>query len=162
MTTDNYMLAAAKELAASFVTATRADGSGFIRCADTAPEWVREAARDAHADMLPDDTRYSMISEVADAIAEAVERAEDLDDARHERIDAMVPVYNRERVEWLASHLSRACYVDEARREFGTEGQDLFDQLAAGIYAEYSEIWNALVDAITSRADELETEADEA
>lgn len=156
----NYLLTAAQEFTAALIADTRPDGTSFVRCTDDAPEWVREAVYAAHAGMMPDDTKYSMVRDVADAIAEALEYSEDLDDARHERVDGLVPTYNSDRVKWLASHLDRASYVDDARREYGTEGADLFDQLGAGIYAEYDEIWGILADAIAERADELETAAE--
>lgn len=157
----NFMHAAALELSAALISDTREDGTSFVRRADDSAEWIADAIRAAHGGMMPDDTKYSMVSEVADAIAEALNYDEDLDDARAERVDGLVPVYNSERVTWLASHLARADYVDEARREFGSEGADYVDQLGAGIYAEYDEIWGVLVYAIAERAEELEAEADE-
>lgn len=156
----DFMHTAAQEFTAAMIADTREDGTSFVRKADNAPEWVADAIYAAHGGMLPDDTKYSMVSEVADAIEEALSYDEDPDDARHERVDGLVPVYNRDRVTWLASHLTRAGYVDEARREFGGD-VDLFDQLGRGIYAEYDEIWGIVADAIAERAAELEEAADQ-
>lgn len=152
---------AAATFAGAFETRKRESGEDYICLRDGSPEWCSEIVYSAHGagDMLPDDVRYGMIREVADSMAEilAVDPEADLDDERHERVDSLVPVYNVERTRWLASHLSRAGYVDEAREE-GLIAADapLFELLGAGMFQEYSEVWRAIADGLQEQADEAD------
>jgi hypothetical protein len=155
----NFVQMAANDLVAAFVTDTRANGESFVKCKDDRDEWIDDAVMEAHGGMMPDDMRYRMIQRVADSIAEtlAYDADADLDDARFEAVDSLVPVYHSERFAWLASHNGRADYCDDARAE-GVVSDDagISDRIAAGIFAEYSEIWDSLVAAITERAAEID------
>ena len=102
------MQKAAAAFSAAFTTDRRdVDGSKFVRLEDGAAEWMRDAVREAHGGMLPDDTRYSMIRRTVDAIAEhlAYDGDADLDDVRAELIDGLIPVYTSDRLAWLADEL---------------------------------------------------------
>jgi len=134
----------AQSLYDALVTATRADGSEFIRLADGSPEWMKTAVRDSHCGMLPDDTRYRMIRECAGALADL----EDWEDT-HEIADGLVDIYNNDRLVWLASHLTRADYCDDAQSEdYVSESASMFDRIGAGQYMEYSEILGSLVHSL--------------
>lgn len=157
----NYKLTAAKALATAFEQRHRDNGESFWCLADESPEWMAAAVHSAHDDRLPNDIDYSACSEVADAIVEALEGDEDLDDARSERIDGLVPVYNNERLTWLASHLDRPGYCDEACAEFGlAQDADLMSRIGSGMYLWYGMVWDALLAAIEEQADELEEAAE--
>lgn len=149
----------AAALSAAFETRERINGDKFACLRDKSPEWMSDAIHAAHGDTMPDDTKYRMCERVADEIAELLSDDEDadLDDAKYERIDGLIPVYNRDRLDWLASALFRADYCDEAREE-GTvsEESDMFARIAAGIEREYSEIWDALAEAIREQAEQEE------
>lgn len=153
------MQKAAAAFSAAFTTDRRdVDGSTFVRLEDGAAEWMRDAVREAHGGMLPDDTRYSMIRRTVDAIAEhlAYDSDADLDDVRAELIDGLIPVYTSDRLAWLASHLDRLAYCDDAASDMGGDGADLADRIAWGIATEYEEIYSAVLDALRDRADELD------
>jgi hypothetical protein len=119
-------------------------------------EWLTELCRKAHGDMFPDDFRYEMIE---DALTYFADESNDADDYG-EQCDNLVPVYNAERLRWLASHLERAGYCDEACEENGIDGSmGIMDRIALGFYAEVSEVFglvrqalaDADEDAITTR-----------
>jgi hypothetical protein len=116
----------------------------FARLRDDSPEWMRDVIREAHGtDMLPDDWRYETIMYAAEAIAEQ----DDSDDDAHDFADGRVGYHSRERLEWLASHINRANYCDDAVAEglfvFG-EGCGIVDLIGAGQYEEASEIFHGL------------------
>lgn len=140
------MQKAAAAFSAAFTTDRRdVDGSKFVRLEDGAAEWMRDAVREAHGGMLPDDTRYSMIRRTVDAIAEhlAYDSDADLDDARAELIDDLIPVYTSDRLAWLASHLDRLAYCDDAAADMGGDGADLADELDELDAFPFVANWNA-------------------
>lgn len=150
----------ARALADSFEQRTRDNGETFYCLTDNAPEWMREAMRDAHGDMLPDDTRYRMIRSAVYSLTDY--SPDDWEDCLHEMADSLVDVYTADLTAWLASHIQRVSYCDEAASEYGLESNDgaRFDTaqfLMRGQYAEYIEILSALVSAITEQAEESET-----
>lgn len=90
----------ARLFANAFDRRTRDNGDTFLTLKDGAPDWMRDALYNAHGGMLPDDHFYRMADEAADAIAETLEYDADanLDDWRHECVDAMVSVYHSDRI----------------------------------------------------------------
>lgn len=150
----------AAAFASAFMTKAFDNGESRIVLRDGAPDWMTEIVREAHGGMMPNDQSYSMILAVANEIDDLLrdnsdQTADDLDDARHERIDSLIPVYNTERTAWLASHLDRAEYVNEAIRTYGTGTNcpDIFDLLAMGINTELSYIWDAIERGLTAQAE---------
>jgi hypothetical protein len=139
----------AKDFAEAFEIATRTNGETFYRLKDGSPKWMTDAVWAAHnrGDMLPDDTRYAMIAEVADVLANT--DPDNWSDT-HEDLDGLVDPYNGALLKWVASHLSRAVYVDEAISEYGWPG-DLFKALAQGQYVEYTEIAASLVASLSDQ-----------
>lgn len=142
-------------LSRSFTTSTRADGSTYTHLTDDAPEWVKDAVREAHAEFLPEDTRYAMIAEVAakldDLVVEGLD-IEDLNDSAYEGIDDLIPDYNWERLQWLASSILRPGYCDEAVWEVA-ENATIIDRIAAGMAMEYREIWFLLLAALEKQCE---------
>lgn len=138
----------ASDLYDALETRRRDNGEAFHTLRDDAPEWMRDAVREAHGDMLPDDWRYGAIKRVACAMADVAED-EDLDDAAHEACDAMVDVYNGTLCTWLASHGARMGYCDEAADEYGYDKErGIIGLMQLGQFAEYREIWSALASAL--------------
>lgn len=159
--TNQFQLEAAKALQAAFVVATRDDGSTFAKLDDSRAPWMQEAIRSAHDSRLPNDTDYAACREVVDAIVEALEFDEDMDVARSERVDGLVPIYNIERYQWLAQCLDYAGYCDDAQDEgLVAENDGMAKRVGAGMYKWYESIWFALWSAIEETADDLEVEAD--
>jgi len=156
----------AAELAGAFVTLDRANTDGaprLVKLADGSPKWMRDACYAAHGkgDMLPDDWRYWMIEAVAEALGEGA----DPDDAG-ETADGLVPIYTHDRLQWLATKLDRAGYVDEAIAELGDgtlPDGGITEAIGWGIYAEISEVFSLLVGALENLDDENnEDDEDEA
>lgn len=144
------MLTIAKALQAALIQDVREDQTTFIKLAPDAPEWMTLAVREAHEGRLPNDTDYSAFSEVVDAIVEALEGDEDMDDARHERCDGLVPIYNNDRINWMAQHSDYVGYCDDARME-GLVSNDaaMVERIGAGYYQYYSNLWGYALTAIT-------------
>lgn len=140
----------AAAFASAFMTRNFERGDRIV-LRDGAPDWMIEIVREAHDGMMPNDESYNMILAVANEIDDLLRErpdltADDLDEVRHERIDSLIPVYNTERTAWLASHLDRAEYVNEAIRDYGvgTLDPDIFDLIAMGINVELRNIWAAV------------------
>lgn len=147
----------ASQLFDAFEIRTRDNGDQFVALRDGSPEWMREACHAAHGDMLPDDWRYAAIRDAAAALAGGA----DPDDG-HEFADNAVEPYNADRIRWLASHLFRVDYCDEAAEEYGGEG-GMIDRIGWGQYREASEVWALLVEALRDlEADDEDASDDEA
>jgi hypothetical protein len=147
---------AAAALFAAFVSAKRDNGDTFYKLADGSPEWMTDAVRAAHGDMMPDDWRYRFIREVASAVSEVADD-EDLDDARHEAVDAIVDVYNARLAAWLGSHSARLGYCDEAMEEYGAAialDGGIAKLMQLGQYREIDEVWGQLVAALEGEVSE--------
>lgn len=147
----------AAAFASAFMTKAFDNGESRIVLRDGAPDWMTEIVREAHDGMMPNDQSYSMILAVANDIDDLLsyDPETDLDDIRHERIDSLIPVYNTERTAWLASHLDRGEYVNEAIRTYGTGTQtpDIYDLLALGIDVELVMIWEAIERGLRAQAE---------
>ncbi len=121
----------ARALANAFEQKTRDNGDRFYCLKDGRPDWMQEALWAAHGDgdMLPNDWTYRLAARMAEHIAE--------------------------RADWLASHLSRAGFVDDASEEYGTPSEGgIMAMIGRGIYFELEMIGNALWDAIEGEADD--------
>jgi len=108
------------QVARSFVDAFevrhRSDNKPYHCLKDNSPQWMVDAIFAAHGrgEMMPNDWSYRLIGNVADNIADALERGED--DESEIIISAayaVVPDYNYERLDWLASHGNRVDILDE-------------------------------------------------
>lgn len=140
-----------------FETALRSDGeTRFSRLKDGAPEWVSDLVFEGHGhgELMPDDWRYETICDACEAISEC---DDDPDDLAAEFADNAVDTYNGERLAWLASHLSRVSYCDDAAEEFGGgDGEtDMMTRIAWGQYAEASEVFGLVVQALRARLEAL-------
>jgi hypothetical protein len=130
----------ARDALRSFETATREDGSSYVRRTSDAPEWLQELVFTAHGDMLPNDWRYACIAAACEAIAES----DDPEDDAHEFADSYVDVYTASLYEWLGSNLTRQGYCDDAREEFGP-ADDLVSQIMQGQYMEALEVYGLVL-----------------
>jgi hypothetical protein len=126
---------------------------------DGAPSWITDLCRAAHDTgggdlMLPDDYRYEYLVDALDYLAEGHDPDDYWPDA---------DVYNSDLLAWLGSHLGRAGYVDEARKEglFGRE-TDTYAQIGAGQVQEKREVFGLVLTFLQWRAEALEDDEDEA
>lgn len=141
----------ASELSAAFTRDKRHNGKEFVKLKDGSPEWMKEVCRLAHGEMMPDDWRYVMIEKAADYLADS----EEPDGC--EFADQATEIYNTALLDWVASHLDRAGYVDEAVEELGYPG-DLFKSLQYGQYRELEEVYGLVKDALEELVEEQEDE----
>jgi hypothetical protein len=134
---------------------TREDGTQYVRKTEDCPEWVASIIQEAHADFLPDDMRYSIISEAFSWLEDTTtEDPDELEDA-HDFADSTTDVYNSQLLAWVGSHGARAGYVDDARDNLG-EPRDFYHSLMMGQYTERVEVYAAVFAGLREAA---ETEA---
>jgi hypothetical protein len=118
----------AQQYADCFETATRIDGTDFIRL-KTKNEDITNLIREAHRNMMPCDIKYQFIHDALEAIAES----DDIDDIYLE-----TDIYNSDLLKWVSSNLTRAYYVDEAVGEMGYE--NFYTSLRDGQLRERDEV----------------------
>ena len=152
MTADTLTIAdVAAEARAFFQVKQRDDGATYIITAGDAPDWVNELVREAHGDMLPDDWRYQTIRAALDFIAE---NPDDAEDGADEFADGAVDTYTGARLAWLASHLNRPGYVDDAEAEFGYPGREaggVVQMIGLGQYGEAFEVYGSVYQSVAER-----------
>ena len=150
----------AKNFHNSFEIAQRDNGEEFSHLSNNAPEWMKNAVRSVHGNQLPNDYIYSMCHDVTLIIADDYDQYDDWDEMCDNGIDSeiadgQVPVYNADRVKWLASNLYNAEYVDEAQEELGFEKFNTFEAIGMGMYYQARELVGCIGQAIQ---DEFEAE----
>lgn len=133
----------------------RDDGSEYVGKGDDAPEWVSDLCYEAHDGMMPDDHRYEMILDALYAVHASCNGA-DIAEVATEMADSHVSVYNADRSAWLASHISRYAYCDQAADEGLVDSSSVFDRLGAGWYLEAEEVCHLVAGALEERANEEE------
>lgn len=148
----------AETAAAWFQTAERASsGDTFDRIRDGAPEWIKDAVRDAHDDMLPDDYVYGYARAAFDWIAE-----NDGDEDSAAEFADNVDVYSADLLAWLSSHSARRGFVEEARSEgLLSPDADLDKQMMAGQYLERQRVYSVIWKAVEAQVEEISDAAHE-
>ena len=118
------------------------EASGYLRRdaardillpADGAPQWFTDLCHHAHGDMMPDDWRYEFIQDALGALEDGA--GEDRLD-----LDGLYP-YTADRLNWLASHLDRPGYCDEAAADAGGPPADILAFVARGMDRELREVF---------------------
>jgi hypothetical protein len=117
--------------------------------ADGAPQWFTDLCHYAHGDMMPDDWRYEFIQDALSALADGAD--EDRMD-----LDGLYP-YSADRLDWLASHLDRPGYCDEAAAEAGGPPGEILAFVAWGMDRELREAF----ELVRSKLEELAGQEDE-
>lgn len=146
-------------LANSFETGTNVEGDDYVMLNGNASEPMRDFVRKVHGDkFLPDDYRYATMSAiVSDLLGYDFETFEELQDngGDYEITDGLVSVNNAELTTWLASHLLRGEYIENARREgLIPNDADVYNQISVGQSYEIQELYNKLVSAIDELSDD--------
>jgi hypothetical protein len=106
--------------------------------------------------MMPDDWKYEFIQDALNAL----EDADDWDEVEPD-IDSLYP-YTADRLKWLASHLDRPGYCDEAMGEMGGEFGSTVNLIGLGMYWELREVFGLVRQALEERVEEMEEEPDTA
>ena len=124
---------------------------------DDAPEWVREAVREAHDlfDIMPDDLTYELC---ADAFAAVSGYASGFwDDDAHDFADSEVSVYTSARMAYISDSWHRRSAADDALAE--GIAATIEDAAAAAWYAEAEAVYGIIRSAVKrATADEGEGE----
>jgi hypothetical protein len=120
---------------------------------DGAPDWMRDAIRDAHFDgRLPDDWIYEHARLIVSELSER--EAPDSDDT-HEICDSLVDIYTNALTAWLASHTGNLALCDEAVSEGLTSGEESTERrIQSAQYMALTYIAGALLSAIEAQAEE--------
>ena len=152
--TTTTMQDTARALASAFETATRPDGTPYVRLREGAPQWMADAVRVAHDGVLPNDWIYQACQEAADALAEALEYEEDLHDAASEHAHSRTDIYPSDLCRWLADVVPAQDYCGEAM-SYGLVdvSQGIIAVLQAGQYEHRCAIFDALRCAVASQVE---------
>lgn len=127
--------------------------TAFYSLTKDAPEWVKDAIREAHdgGNIFPNDWIYDACHTMASHMDDT--DPDDWDDAISEWADGAVDVYNTDRARWLASHLEFAGIVDEAVEELGHSDQGIHGDIGIGQYVLLERIASALIQAVRDEAE---------
>lgn len=150
---DEKVREAARQLEAMLVSAERPDGTRYVRLIDGAPDWMRDAVREAHGGMLPDDWLYGCMPTFAETIADA----DDIEDAARDAADACVDTYDSDLLAYLGGG-DRWERVDEAMAEHAP--RTLGDAIRLAQYEEAQEAYARLVWAL-ERVELIEDDEDD-
>src|SRR5262245_45755099 len=117
---------------------------------DGAPEWFTDLCHHAHGDRMPDDWRYEFIQDALNALEDGAD--EDGID-----LDGLYP-YTADRLDWLASHLDRPGYCDEAAADMGGPPGEILAFVAWGMDRELREVFGLVRSRLEETAEEQDDE----
>lgn len=137
----------AKKAITYFVSKERDDGSMYWTTTDDRPEWLQELIRRAHRGYLPDDYKYEFILSALNIIADSDE------DTCSESIADSIDVYTGELTRWLASHIDRVNYVNEALQVMNTPEDDLVSIVANAQYLEREEVFYSVLSSLKAEVE---------
>jgi hypothetical protein len=95
--------------------------------------------------MMPDDWRYEFIQDALAAIEDGID------------LDGLYP-YTADRLNWLASHLDRPGYCDEAADDAGRPPADILAFVAWGMDREMREVFGLVRTRLVEIAEEEDDE----
>ena len=114
----------ADTLAASFETKERQSGGTFHALKDNAPDWVRDAVKDAHQDRFPCDWIYQQCDTIAGEIRQEIVHGEIDPDDIADYIEIEADIYTASLTAWLADHLDNLDYCNRYASEFGFDNSN--------------------------------------
>lgn len=142
-------------LSDAFETRTREDGSAFYCLKNDAPEWVRDAVREAHGGAWPNDWIYQHCAYAADALAE-LDDSDDPEDFGGDFASQNVEPYTHCLTRWLADVPGAIEACDDAAADGLTLGDGgIVDDLQAGQYMMLREIYATLAHACEEAQEEI-------
>ena len=137
-------------LAGSFETRERQGGDTFTALKDNAPEWVRDAVREAHGERLPCDWIYKQCDYIASDIRQAIVNNDCEADDLADDIEVEADVYTASLTAWLADDIRNIEYCDQWADEMGGTG-DLCAMISGGQYLAKQEIASVMVSAFINQ-----------
>lgn len=147
----------AADALAYFETARRTtddESCTFVKLKESAPGWLRDAVREAHGDMLPDDYKFRMAHEACETIAEVGEFG-DMAEIEQEFADK-ADTYTSDLLTWLGSSYQRLSYCDAAISDHGTTRTDMSEIISRGQMMEREEVFGVIREAIENQQIEQE------
>jgi hypothetical protein len=141
--------AAAALLFSSLETASRDDGSSFLRLSSSAPSWGSAAIMVAHGEELPNDSRYALISSCLEALAEgSFDNEEEANEALQDLSLDLLPCWTEEILRWFSTRCSRLSSCDDAM-ESGRVGEcTAYELLSEGWRSDCEETLSSLISSL--------------
>src|SRR3990167_1208703 len=124
---------------AEWFTEGKRDKEEFVKLKDKAPQWIKDMVREAHEGMLPDDHKY-------DFVLRALYHISDTKDPDSPELEP--DVYTGDLLNWLASNLERAGFVDEAVGELGHSEQGIIGDIMLGQVHEMEQVYSVALQAL--------------
>lgn len=151
-----YFSAAATYFLSCLESATRDDGSTYIRKTTDAPDWISETIYDAHNGELPNDARYSLIRDAIAAIADqCYETAGDAENDVSTLSDDLTPIYTTDLLQWFAGNNTRLEDCDEAMETYDIKPESTSHLLSAGYQLAAENVLNIIIEAIEDNRDSI-------
>jgi hypothetical protein len=144
----------AKYIRTQFQLKKRDSGESFYSVKDDSKdkEWIQDMCHEAHGSMMPDDYKYQFIVDALNAI-------EEYDDENESRDSLEADVYTSNLTAWLASHLERMEYVNDAVNEYGMSDFNLIQAMQFGQMREMYEVFDSVLSSLQDKFDEIESMA---
>jgi len=99
--------------------------SGHIQLKEDQKETYQDFVRELHDDELPNNWRYTIITDLLQNFVNEYEQ-DQLEDCLSEIADSLVDVYNVDRARWLADDVSRG-YIDLKNLNIDEPNMTIFD-----------------------------------
>lgn len=127
---------------------------GIYVLSESAPEWVRDAVREAHVGTLPNDWVYSVCKNFFDVYDP--ESVKDPYGFAHEFADRQVNIYTNTLAQWYADNCltSFMAQADEELEELGLNHGHLSDQIKALQHIAIRRIAEIIIEACQNNQEE--------
>jgi hypothetical protein len=138
-----------------FETATRHDGTEYVRVMDGAPDSdaLHDLLFEVHRNgaTLPDDTFYRLAREALEYIGDNGESGDG-----HDFAEGSTDAYNSDLVAWLAEAPSlHGSYIEDAIEEYGMDAErGFFHMIMMGQYMQALEVFDAVETFLRTRVEE--------
>ena len=141
--------ATAALLFSSLETASRDDGSSFLRLSSSAPSWGSAAIMAAHDEEPPNDSRYALISSCLEALAEgSFDNEEEANEALQDLSLDLLPCWTEEILLWFSARCARLSSCDDAM-ESGRVGEcTVYELLSEGWRSDCEETLSSLISSL--------------
>ena len=106
--------------------------SGHIQLKEDQKETYQDFVRELHDDELPNNWRYTIITDLLQNFVNEYEQ-DQLEDSLSEIADSLVDVYNVDRARWLADDVSRGC-IDLKNLNIDEPNMTIFDLIGQAQY----------------------------
>lgn len=106
--------------------------SGHIQLKEDQKETYQDFVRELHDDELPNNWRYTIITDLLQNFVNEYEQ-DKLEDCLSEIADSLVDVYNVDRAKWLADDFSRGC-IDLKTLNIDEPNMTIFDLIGQAQY----------------------------